>query len=58
MMNFFPFEIDKLNVKNFYFEFDDDLKCLITFSIFLLNFLIKTFNENLLITQFDNYNNI
>ena len=57
-MNFFSFEIDKLNVKSFYFEFDDDLKYLITSSIFLLNSLMKTLNENLFIIQFDDYNNI
>ena len=55
---FFFFEIDKLNVKSFYFEFDDDLKCLITFSMFLLNSLMKILNENLFITQFNDYNNI
>ena len=48
-MNFFFFEIDELNVKNFCFEFNDDLRYLITFSVFLLNFLIKTFNEGLFI---------
>ena len=57
-MIFFFFEIDELNVKNFYFEFDDDLKCLITFSVFLLNFLIKTLNESLFIIQFDDHNDI
>ena len=57
-MNFFFFEIDELNVKSFYFEFDDDLRYLITSSMFLLNFLMKTLNEGLFIIQFDDYNDI
>ena len=48
-MNYFFFEIDELNVKNFCFEFDNNLKCRITSSIFLLSFLIKVFNEDLFI---------
>ena len=55
MMNYFLFEIDEKNKKNsyfklsFYFEFDDDLKCRITFLIFLLNFLIKIRKKGLFI---------
>ena len=49
IINYFLFKIDKLNVKSFYFEFNDDLKYRITSSIFLLNFLIKVFNKDLLI---------
>ena len=47
-MNYFLFEIDKKNKKSFYFkllfyfEFNNDLRYRITFSIFLLNLLIKT----------------
>ena len=33
----------------FYFEFNNDLRYRITFSIFLLNLLIKTFKKNLFI---------
>ena len=59
MMNCFFFEIDEENKKNFcfelsfYFEFDDDLKCRVTFSMFLLNFLIKIRKEGLFIIQFE-----
>ena len=55
MMNYFLFKIDEKDKKNFCFElsfcfeFDNDLKCRITFSMFLLNFLIKIRKENLFI---------
>ena len=57
-MNFFSFEIDELNVKNFCFEFNDDLRYLIISLMFLLNFLMKTLNEGLFIIQFNDYNDI
>ena len=59
MMNYFFFEIDEKNKKSFcfkllfYFEFDDDLRYQITFSMFLLNLLIKTRKKNLFIIQFE-----
>ena len=46
IMNCFPFEIDELNVKKLYFEFNDDLRYRITFLIFIVNSLMKTLNEN------------
>ena len=58
-MNFF-LKVDEKNKKSFCFElffcfeFNDDLKCQITFSIFLLNFLIEIYKENLFIIQFEN----
>ena len=63
IMNYFLFEIDENNKENFYFklffyfEFDDDLKYRITFSMFLLNFLIKTHKKSLFIIQFENQKN-
>ena len=55
MINCFSFKIDEKNKKkicfelSFCFEFDDDLKYRIMFSMFLLNLLIETRKENLFI---------